>query len=387
MATRTRYGRTRRTGVAFGGAFWRFDPSSVTPGTGGAQAATSMGYQPTAAAPAPMTATPYNSMQGLIAMGATPLGTSPDGMKSYVNLGGQVYAFDARTGATLNGGAAIGTPGPNGQIIPAAGPAGTATAPTSRVGETVTGRTAAGTTLSGTITNVDPNGNLIVRWEDGTVTTHDSTGKVIATAPPVGGQHSGSPSGVDPAAEAARIAAEKAAADAAAASAAPAAATGAPMATPVSGSEGMYIPPTSTAAAPAPANYFPASATELPYIPPEVAAPTAPPPTPAAIDTLHGPGGARDPFAADAIAPPTVGPTAPLFADSAGHMMSLAELMASFVVPPSPPPTYAAPTGAPYLDSGAIEPAPQPGLSDYVPTSYWGASTPPEAIAGPVLTA
>ncbi len=55
--------------------------------------------------------------------------------------------------------------------------------------------------------------------------------------------------------------------------------------------------------------------------------------------------------------------------------MSLAELMASFVVPPSPPPTYAAPTVGPYIDPGSVSPAPQPGVSDYVPPDQYAAPT------------
>lgn len=385
MATRTRYRRTR-TGVAFGGAFWRFDPASQTPGLGGAVAGGRSGFEP----PIPRVAAdrPNNPLSGILAMGGTVVGTMPDGTP-VVSVGGLLYngatgqPLPNQNGAAGAGTAATGAPAPNGT---------TATAATSRVGTAVTGRTASGATVNGTITGTDANGNTIVQWQDGTVSTYDGTGKLVSnTAAPgaaAGAGAGAAGAGGGPAATTTDTAA------------APASTVAPPVTDPSNpNAPSTYsLPPDQPAAAPPPPSPGPVAAGNPAQSPTYIAdqgvsgglngtaahepglydvTPAAqqvffPPPNAATAqgDTALTPGISYADVVPNATPAPSPSIAAPqLYGDQYGNMVTLEQLLAGYQPPPSTlvdaqtmaAPDIAAPTPYPgyaQLDPGYVEPAP-----------------------------
>ena len=389
MATRTRYRRTR-TGVAFGGAFWRFDPASQTPGGGGAGGPGANPWEP----PLPRTPPPADPLgtrssvpegspaAGAIAMGGSVSGRAADG--SYIIfINGRNYFFDAQGQPLTAANATAAAAPPPGTAAPAGS---TASAPSSRVGTTVNGRTATGGAVTGTITGMDANGNLIVQWQDGTVSNYDSTGKLVSTTPPPGTQ----PPTTTP-----------------------------PTTTPPTTQPPTTTPPTTTppVAQVQPPTTAPPTANPLPQPAPQpvAAAPTtftgAPatgtptgdtsvltpgptdgyqidptsmqlffPPT-AQTPTVQGTDAFVDPGTVDAV-PTTTAPVSP-YAPPPIPIGTGSAFDPGFTAPPSTldvaatlaPPDLAAPMYPAFANPSPIEAAPQPGLTDYVPPDQYAPPT------------
>lgn len=419
MPTRTRVRQSgSKSAYGYGGAWlksWFAPPApSASAGTGGSSY--SQPYSPT------------DFISPILRAGGSVLGQNADGSEVYVQIGGNGYAINSQTGAARQfniasviaaqnaGNPGVTTPsvvGPSGVTAPPPGGAGATTpppatgttAPTSRVGQTVSATLADGTVVSGTITS-EQNGQTVVNWADGTVATYNEQGTLVsankpATTPPV--DPNAPP--VDPNAPPVDPNAPPVVDPNAVPSTAPPATTGMtnPDISAISpGTQPGDVPVTSattSVAAPAPAAPTP-SGTPLPQPAP---APSLP------IDTtVAGPvaaantgGGLGNAGLTSDIQPQAQPMTAPLAAPApatdTGQIstpwgwMTIAQLEALSLPTPTasvaPPPTpgVAAPTYAP--------PAPPTGNNSYL-TSGMGDYSPPtaplaptEASAGPTLLA
>ena len=372
MATRTRYRRSSRTGIAFGGAFWRFEPASRTMGEGGAgQGGGRSGFEPPlprafappTGGPPSNPGAPYSAMQGLLGMGGTLLGTTMSGLQ-VVDRNGVRYYFDSRGNPILDqSGQPLATDSqgnrldPNtGQPItasptaaPTAGPTATPTAGApagggtavtqggaSRVGTTVNGRRADGSAITGTITGTDANGNVIIQWEDGAVSTYSSSGQLVSSTPAPGTQ----PSGVS-----ATQAVQSAAAGGTVIG-------GGDMPPTVADTSALFGPP--------PDSYVAPTGPTAVIDPGMTTAPTTTPPdalAPITVQDLATPTTApTSPYAPpplDPLAP--LGPVGPTTLDTA-QMLAPTDTLA--------PPTYPSTSTGATIDPGVTA---TPGVTDYVP--------------------